>query len=172
MLDSKSLVFNIYHPSYVSAVLQGHAPDTMVSPAASFVSVGAPIPGNELGLQYESADTPAAESQPQSLTQSRPQSLSHSQEAEAMLAPATESASPAATNAAAAADACGAEDVEGAVAADEQALGWGNGTGSSQLSALGRTGGSVSSKTGTRRRKVSASMQVLCTVKLGDWHSS
>lgn len=123
----------------------------MVSPAASLVSVGASVPGNELGSQYASADAPGAESQPQSLTQS----LSHSQDVEAVMAPA---ASPAATNAAAAADVYDGEDVEGAVAADQQALEWANGTGSS---ALGRTGGSVSSKTGTRRRKVSASMQGL-----------
>lgn len=130
----------------------------MVSPAASFVSAGASVPGNELGLQCASADAPGAESQPQSLTQSRPQSVSHSQEAEAMLASATESASPAATTAAAA---CDGEGVEGAVAADQQALGWGNDTGSSELSALGRSGASVSSKTGTRRRKVSASLTCL-----------
>lgn len=139
----------------------------MVSTAASFVSVGASVSGNELHLQYEPADAPRAESQPQSLVQSRPQSLSHSQEAEAMLAPATSSVSPAATNAAAAADAHDGEVVEGAVAADQQACGWGNGTGSSELSGLGRTGGSVSSKSGTRRRKVGARLTLCsCTPSL------
>ena len=153
------------------AALQGDAPEGMVSPAASLVSAGLSVHGGELGSQYGFAGAPAAESQPQSQTHSRPETRSGSQEAEAEPAPATHAASPAATNAAAASGVSrmigtGGVDVE----AVQQDLMWGNGTGSSECGALGMTGGSVSSKSGTRRRKVSVSLACLhLAVALQAW---
>lgn len=161
-LNSKILIQSVCPHCRVLAALQGDGPQGMVSPAASFVTAGLSIHGGELGSLHGSADAPAAESQPRSQTQSRPEIRSGSQEAEAEPAPATHAASSAATNAAALSGVSRMIDIEGADAeAGQQDLMWGNGTGSSELGALGITGRSVSSKSGTRRRKVSASLACL-----------
>ena len=143
----------------VVVALQGDAPEGVVSPTASFAGAALSVRGGGLGSRG-SAEAPAAESQPQSETQSRPQTRSGSQEAEAEPSSATDAAPSAANSAAVASGMSCVDDMEGAdVEAGLQDLTWGNGTGSSELSALGMTKRSVSSKSGTRRRKVRADMQ-------------
>ena len=153
--NSRTSIQIICQQCCVLAVLQGKAPEGIVSPAASFVSVGMSVHGGGLGSQYGPSKASTAEAQPPSRTQSRPQTRSGSQEAEAEPSPVTSNASPATTSVAVVPGVSHVDDMKGAdMDAGWQVPTWGNGTGSSELSALGMTGRSVSSKSGTRRRKV------------------
>ena len=132
--------------------MQDDAGDSTTPPDAalssSVLSASAP---EAAGAQHLRADQPKV--------QSRNQTRSHSHKEDHTNVQSALSGD--AASQAAAADASAALNRSGAEAADEAAtedVAWGNDTGISELSGLGMTNRSASGRSGTRRRKVAASM--------------
>lgn len=127
------------------STLQG---DTIAAPVAA---AGPSVQGNEFGSQHGSAE---AATQLQLHPEDQSSTMTHGASHSHGLDAANEQLAPAAESAAGVTPGNEGPGADAAAGQDE----WANATGSSGLGALGMTGRSVSSRSGTRRRKVSASV--------------